>query len=210
MTGAAILICGDPHADYWELGDLAASDGQIHILGWRGFPTVDAGPPDAVLDIICKSLVTNAEVTFLSSDLPIDDPEVVGTVRPSGFLSRLRGRHLSVVTTRQAHKVRAAFGDSGAPWTLKGQVLLGSQPGDPPTGLDAGHLADLLGNRWYDRIDDLLWIFRPGVDGDVAGIRAGSVQTLRTLFSTMSQLCSEAGIAWLAVGEDDFRDQLAS
>jgi len=210
MSGPAILLCNNPHAAFWQLGDLPSSDGPVHLLGWRGFSSVDAGPPAPVIDVICRSLVTNTAVTFLASDVPTDDPDVTGTARSAGFFSHLRGRPLSTVTTQQAGKLRKAFTDAGAPWTLQGQVLLGSQPDDVPKGLGSGDLTEFLGDRWYDRINNLLWILRPGVDGDVAGIRASSPQNSEVLFSTMSKLCSQAEIDWLVVEEDEFGDQLAN
>jgi len=209
MIERAILVCHDPRASHWELGDLTSVDKPIHVLGWRGFLSIDAGPPGPIVDVICKWLVEDATVTFLTSEIDVHDPEVTGTVHQSGFLSRFTGRPLAVVTTRQPEKLHMAFDDAKASWSLKGQVLLGAAPGDSPPILDATSIADLFGNRWFDEIEGLRWIVRPGVDGDVLGVWTKSPQVSVALFAILFRQCSDAGIAWLELGEAQFIEQLA-
>jgi hypothetical protein len=215
MNPPGLVVCAEPLGDHWQLGALAAAQSPVALIGWAGFPSVDAGVPIVVAAILARTLCSMGKVTFLASE----PPKVNAYARPLSTVGLFEGlrRRLGVsdtrvlVTTLDPGIVPSAFVDAGVPWWQQSQVLLCTAEAAPVPEPTAAELDALMSNDWCAAAaaSDLLVVGRPGVDGDLMGLCARDVSVRTTILEELSRETRSAGLPIESLGEGAFAARLA-
>lgn len=185
MTGDMVqdfLVCLDWTDSRWELPSVASSM-QSCLIGWRSAPAVDAGIPEWAADLLARTMVKHALVTF--------------PVRTGG---RTRFVHAS-----RADEARAAFNAEHFDWTQRGQVIVLSPPHSPPE-LSESHLHMAGDGARLKTLSNLgaTGVLLPGVDGDVAGLYTFSSDLQNVLLASLKTACRDFGAGFRRVTETEF------
>lgn len=200
------------------------------LIGWRQIPEPrDAGVPEEVAGVLAQAFTSVARVTFPSS---VANPSVTGVWSPSGddlsrvlpsrsFTERIReslqgmAPDIMLTSTRRPERVMHLFDDAAYPWWLQGQVVLLSGPEAAPPDINREMLLALYRDDWATGAAHLApagikAVFRPGVDGDVAGLFSLSEAFEHALIATLESKTRVAGFDWALLRETEFAQQQAA
>jgi hypothetical protein len=226
----AILLCHDAEGAYWQFGRLPPRRGKFVLIGWTMLES-DGGVPSLVANALARGLAAFGRVTFLCSAVAANrdtrwlahgtDFVASFPVRAlrawRGLLSGWRGpKDLVLLSTVRAETVRGMFEDAVYPWWLHGQFALLSRPAVTPPYL-APHgrlLTHLVEPDWADAFSELAQtgvdaVFRPGVDGSVAGVLCTSSEILQEVEENICGAAEDFGLDCRMLSEDSFRASLA-
>jgi hypothetical protein len=226
-----LFITHDAPGPQWQLGSPSSKLGAFSLIGWTA-DELEGGVPDRIVDVLARSLAAFGRVTFACST--ISAPDTPGwQMRGSDYVSRYRTRSgldriaarffarapvdLVLLSTTSEQAVRRLFNDPGYPWWSQGQFVLISSAGESPPDFDsiAFGPAKLFEREWAEGFGSLHPLgvqatFRPGVDGDVAGLLCVSGEIRNRFEAILSRSAQESGMSPQYVSEAGFIEALAS
>jgi hypothetical protein len=224
-----ILLCHDVKGAYWQFGPLPPHQGKFVLVGWTVSDS-NEGVPARIANALARGLAAFGRVSFLSSRVGAKQDtgwlphgsDFVATFSLRalhgwrGLLSGWRGpKHLVLLSTVREETVLGMFDDAGYPWWLQGQFALLSRPAALPPDL-APHgrlLTHLVEPDWADAFSKLAQkgieaVFRPGVDGSVAGVLCRSPEVLEEVEKNICGAAGDFGLAYRRLSEQTFQASL--
>ncbi|MCB9653010.1 MAG: hypothetical protein H6729_02615 [Deltaproteobacteria bacterium] len=224
-----LLVCRDlREIGLFQLGTAAPN---LLLLGWRGPPEVDAGPPTWLSRPLSIALAATGPVGFFTGE-PAPDAsgapdasdasDAWGTqaaLAASGALdaievsrslmgriaARLRlAEPLYLRVTTEPGVVEEAFDTPKAAWGMQAQILLGLSV--LPWTLSIREAQAFVSDHWLDAIQrkgGVRWALRPAVDGAAAGLWFSDPQTGDDLLGRIRR----AGVTVVEVDPNGFRHQ---
>jgi hypothetical protein len=225
----AILTCSNPLSSFWQLGKLPPRFGRVMLIGWTQVPrSADSSVPEQVAKILSRALAASARVVFPSSSISHEpgtewtavDEGMIRSLVSGTFFERMKAAFTRtpsktvLVSTDQADVIERLFDDAGYPWHLPGQIALCVNRGRPLPDIDRNVLLSLIGDRWIQS-DELLascgivGVWRPGVDGAVAGMWSLDTAFEKTFMGHLRQEAECAGFDCVSLEEAEFSKVLA-
>lgn len=230
MAQGALFLVPQPTDTRWALGRLDQAPERGFLIGWRS-PTapVDAGVPAEIARAIAHALTQVAGVAFLTSSHTAPageawegtgDGDYLYRLGDAGMVTRIRAAvtHQTpnpvLISTEKPDEALSLFDDPAFPWWQQGQLVLLSEKGAKPPTTDRDAVLAVFDTEWSRAADALihcgyLAVLRPGVDGDVMGIRLADDAFEARLFEALAKASAEAGLEWRVATESELADRLS-
>ncbi len=204
MRSSTLKIVVDPINLGWQLRSRHSPNVTVMVLGWTmPQPSVDAGVPTSIINLISKALCDVGQVSFL-------DPDSSIKLSPSS-LDRLKGKPpFAITTTSDANIASRLFDIAAFPWEQQSQIVI-LHSADSTPAFDYTKLFEL----WSEPSPDLKMLadalqatgyLFPGVDGDFAEVVMLETN-LRDHFKTvLVEECRQADILFQEVSSEAFRN----
>jgi hypothetical protein len=119
-----------------------------------------------------------------------------------------------LISTENPDRSLSLFDDPAFPWWQQGQLVLLSEKGIAPPTTDRDAVVAVFGADWSNAADELidhgfLAVIRPGVDGDVMGIRLAEDVFEARLLEALASAATAAEFEWRVATEAELADLLS-
>ena len=217
-----LLFSHDAIALHWQLGPPPDAKGVMTLIGWTD-DDGDGGIPRSVVRALSSGFAAFGTALFFSSLVKAAGPErqarsgdkIARPPGPPGLRGLARhfaGREVGgLVATSKSDTFATLFDDAKYPWWYQRQCVLLLRAGTrlPDIAVLASHLSTLLEPAWAGCLPSLApfgveSLFRPGVDGDVAGLFCVSAEIRQQIEGQLSAAALAQGIGCKYLGESGF------
>lgn len=200
MSLPTLIACPAPSLPHWQLGQLPPASGEMWLVAWPEIAqSAGGGVPPVVARVLVQALTHVAMVSFLTTS-----PSAGGRWLESGpWPARLgdwlreRPHRFALQSTNVADVAEQLFQEPWFNWALQGQIILLSNPDQPPPLIARQTLLDLLAHGTASPFPPgIAALLRPGVDGAMIGMHFLSDGMRAALLLALEKACAVAGIGW--------------